>query len=58
MAKVQVFLPEPPQEFNPESFRQINQALETLQNQLNTNYQKEAIEKTQRQNWFLMRGGC
>jgi len=58
MAKVQVFLPEPPQEFSTESFRQINLALETLQNQLNTNYQKEAIEKTQRQNWFLMRGGC
>ena len=43
MAKVQVFLPEPPQEFNPESFRQINAAIETLQNQLNTNYQKEAL---------------
>ena len=56
MAKVQVFLPEPPKEFNPESFRQINLALESLQNQLNTNYQKEAKEEVQRQNWFLMRG--
>jgi hypothetical protein len=55
MAKVQVFLPEPPQEFNPESFRQINLALETLQQQLNTNYQKETKEEVQRQNWFLMR---
>ena len=56
MAKVQVFLPEPPREFSTESFRQINLALETLQNQLNTNYQKEAKEEVQRQNWFLMRG--
>ena len=56
MAKVQVFLPEPPKEFSTESFRQINLALETLQNQLNTNYQKEAKEEVQRQNWFLMRG--
>ena len=56
MAKVQVFLPEPPQEYTPDAFRQIQLALESLQNQLNTNYQKEAIEKTQRQNWFLMRG--
>jgi hypothetical protein len=56
MAKVQVFLPEPPQEFSTESFRQINLALETLQNQLNTNYQKETKEEVQRQNWFLMRG--
>jgi hypothetical protein len=58
MAKVQVFLPEPPQEFNSETFRQINLAIETLQQQLNTNYQKEESEKVQRQNWFLMRGGC
>jgi hypothetical protein len=58
MAKVQVFLPEPPQEFNPESFRQINLALETLQQQLNTNYQKETKEEVQRQNWFSMRFGC
>ena len=34
MAKVQVFLPEPPQEFSTETFRQINAAIETLQNQL------------------------
>ena len=52
MAKVQVFLPEPPQEFNPESFRQINQALETLQDQLNTNYQKETKEEDQAFAWF------
>ena len=55
MAKVQVFLPEPPQDYSTESFRQINLALETIQNQLNTNYQKEQNEKLQRQNWFLMR---
>ena len=55
MAKVQVFLPEPPKEFNPESFRQINLALESLQNQLNTNYQKEENEKTQRFTWFNTR---
>ena len=30
MAKVQVFLPEPPKEFNTDSFRQINLALETI----------------------------
>jgi len=58
MSKVQVFLPEPPQEFNPETFRQINLAIETLQNQLNTNYQKEAGETQQRFTWFNMRFGC
>jgi len=58
MSKVQVFLPEPPQEFNPETFRQINLAIETLQNQLNTNYQKEAGETQQRFTWFSMGGHC
>ena len=58
MSKVQVFLPEPPQEFNPESFRQINLAIETLQNQLNTNYQKEAGETQQRFTWFMSGSKC
>jgi hypothetical protein len=55
MAKVQVFLPEPPPEYNSDSFRQINLALESLQNQLNTNYQKEKIEESQRFSWFNAR---
>jgi hypothetical protein len=54
MAKVQVFLPEPPQEFNPESFRQINIAIESLQTHLNTNYQKEQMEASQRFTWFMV----
>jgi hypothetical protein len=53
MAKVQVFLPEPPSEFSSESFRQINLALESLQNQLNTNYQKEAKEEADAFSYFL-----
>jgi len=52
MAKVQVFLPEPPQEFSTNAFRQINLALETLQQQLNTNYQKETKEEDQAFAWF------
>jgi hypothetical protein len=52
MAKVQVFLPEPPQEFSTETFRQINFAIETLQQQLNTNYQKETKEEDQAFAWF------
>jgi hypothetical protein len=52
MAKVQVFLPEPPQEYTPDAFRQIQLALESLQNQLNTNYQKETKEEDQAFAWF------
>ena len=58
MAKVQVFLPEPPTEFSSDSFRQINLAIETLQQQLNTNYQKEQKEASQRFSWFTMGGHC
>ena len=53
MAKVQVFLPEPPNEFNPDSFRQINLALETLQNQLNTSYQQEQKNEQDTFNYFM-----
>jgi len=52
MAKVQVFLPEPPQEYTPDAFRQIQLALESIQNQLNTNYQKETKEEDQAFAWF------
>ena len=53
MAKVQVFLPEPPKEFSSDSFRQINLAIETLQNQLNTSYQREQKNETETFNYFL-----
>lgn len=53
MAKVQVFLPEPPQEYSSESFRQINLALEQLQNQLNTSYQREQKNENEIFNYFL-----
>ena len=53
MAKVQVFLPEPPKEYNTDSFRQINLALEQLQNQLNTTYQREQKNENEAFNYFL-----
>mgnify|MGYP003632806881 FL=1 len=53
MAKVQVFLPEPPQEFKTETFRQINAAIETLQNQLNTSYQEEQKNEQNTFNYFM-----
>ena len=53
MAKVQVFLPEPPKEFSSESFRQINLALEHLQNQLNTTYQQDQKNENETFNYFL-----
>ena len=53
MAKINLYIPEPPQDYTVESLRQINQALETLQNQLNTSYQNDLSEDLQTFNWFL-----
>jgi hypothetical protein len=58
MAKINLYIPEPPQEYSVDSLRQINQALETLQNQLNTSYQNELLEDLQTFNWFLFGSGA
>jgi len=58
MAKINIVIPEPPQQYNVDSLRQINQALETLQNQLNTSYQNDLLEDLQTFNWFLFGSGA
>jgi hypothetical protein len=58
MAKINVYVPEPPQEYSPEGFRQINQALETVENQLNTSFQEDLKQEVERFTWFNMRFGC
>ena len=40
MAKINVYVPEPPQEYTTEGFRQINQAIETVENQLKASFWK------------------
>ena len=57
MAKINIVIPEPPQQYSVDSLRQINQALETLQNQLNTSYQNDLLEDLQTFNWFLFGSG-
>lgn len=59
MAKINLYIPEPREPYTVDNFRQINQVLETLQNQLNTSFQEESLQDVQRQVWFSMRsGGC
>jgi len=53
MAKINILIPEPQDPYTVDNFRQINQALETLQNQLNTSYQNDLLEDLQIFNWFL-----
>ena len=54
MAKINVYVPEPPQEYTPEGFRQINQALETVEKQLNTSFQEDLKQEVERVTWFIM----
>jgi len=53
MAKINVYIPEPQPEYTPSGFRQINQALETIENQLNTSYQQDLKNDQDTFNWFF-----
>jgi hypothetical protein len=52
MAKINVYIPEPPAEYTTEGFRQINQALATVENQLNTSFQEDLKQEVERFTWF------
>jgi len=58
MAKINVYVPEPPKEYTEEGFRQINQAISTVENQLNTSFQEELKQEVERFTWFNLRFGC
>jgi hypothetical protein len=58
MAKINLYIPEPPQEYTVESLRQINQALGTLKDQLNFSFQEELKQEVERNIWYSMRFGC
>jgi len=57
MAKINLYIPEPREPYTVDNFRQINQVLETLQNQLNTSFQEEIKQEIDRNIWFSMRSG-
>ena len=56
MAKINIVIPEPPQQYSVDSLRQINQALETLQNQLNTSYLNDIKNEQETFAWFIFSG--
>jgi hypothetical protein len=53
MAKINVYIPEPQEPYTVDNFRQINQTLETLQNQLNTSYLTDIKNELVRFEWFI-----
>ena len=58
MAKINLYIPEPREPYTVENFRQINQVLTTLQDQLNTSFQEDLKQETDRVIWFNMRFPC
>ena len=58
MAKTNVYIPEPQPEYSPSGVRQINQALETIENQLNTSFQEDLKQEVERFTWYNLRFGC
>jgi len=58
MAKINLYIPEPPQDYTVDSLRQINQALETLKDQLNFSFQEELKQELERFTWYNIRYGC
>jgi hypothetical protein len=59
MAKINLYIPEPKDPYTVDNFRQINQVLTTLQNQLNTTYLNDIKEEEDRKIWFNMKiGDC
>ena len=56
MAKINILIPEPRDPYTVDNFRQINQALETLQNQLNTSYQNDIKNEQETFAWFIFSG--
>jgi ribulose kinase len=57
MAKINILIPEPQDPYTVNNFRQINQTLETLQNQLNTSFNEDLQEDLQTLSWFLIGTG-
>ena len=58
MAKINVTLPIPSPEYNPNNQQQIVQTIDQLKNQLNYTFQEELKQELQRFAWFNMGGHC
>ena len=58
MAKINVTLPIPSPEYNPNNQQQIVQTIDQLKDQLNYTFQEELKQELQRFTWFNMGGHC
>ena len=53
MAKINIFIPEPQNQYMVSNQRHIVEALDTLKNQLNLSFQCDLKEEQDSFNWFL-----
>ena len=53
MKKIIVVIPEPKEDYDTSTQRQINRSISTLIQQLNTTYQQSVKDDQQQQTWFL-----
>ena len=53
MAKIDLPIPEPTEEYSPTNQRQIAQSLQTLKDLLNTTFLDEQKQEQERFSWFL-----
>ena len=53
MARVDIIIPEPTPEYTEENQRQVTQSLRTMQDKLNTSYQKELKNEQDTFTWFI-----
>jgi hypothetical protein len=58
MAKINVTLPIPSPEYNPNNQQQIVQTIDQLKDQLNYTFQEELKQELQRFTWFNMGSNC
>jgi hypothetical protein len=58
MAKINVRIPEPKQEYDVSNQKQINRAVGLVVEQLNSTYLNELKQETERYTWFSMGGNC
>ena len=58
MAKINIRIPEPKIQYDVSNQKQINRALTTIVEQLNSTFLDELKQETERYTWFSMGGNC
>ena len=57
MAKINVRIPEPKEDYDVSNQKQINRAITIMKEQLNSTFLDELKQETERFTWFSMTGG-